>query len=86
MGVGPIADAAESLRTDFVGFASFTILIWDHIITFGDEVRKRIYPALQLPLPHGHYKNRYVTPLSFVVNLYAYLAPTWTLEVITLRA
>ncbi|KAK7048062.1 hypothetical protein R3P38DRAFT_3307023 [Favolaschia claudopus] len=30
-----IDDVADTL---FVGFASFTILVWDHIITFADEV------------------------------------------------
>ncbi|KAI0251503.1 hypothetical protein BJV78DRAFT_1154306 [Lactifluus subvellereus] len=33
-----VADYWESLLTRYVGLASFTILLWDHIITFGDEL------------------------------------------------
>ncbi|KAJ6521355.1 hypothetical protein DFH09DRAFT_1331227 [Mycena vulgaris] len=31
-------DIAENLRTNCVGFAAFTILIWDHLDTFTTEV------------------------------------------------
>ncbi|KAJ3973840.1 hypothetical protein EV361DRAFT_24861 [Lentinula raphanica] len=33
-----ISDMTESLRTNYVGVASFTVLVWDHIITCSDEV------------------------------------------------
>ncbi|KAF8065008.1 hypothetical protein FPV67DRAFT_164595 [Lyophyllum atratum] len=33
-----IDDAFRVLQTNYVGFASFTILIWDHIDTFDTEV------------------------------------------------
>ncbi|KAF9558955.1 hypothetical protein CPC08DRAFT_638345, partial [Agrocybe pediades] len=63
----------------YVGFASFVILIWDHIDTFADEVelvwkgkRKGLFVYLFL-------FNRYFTPLGFIVNLFVYsfiLSPT----------
>ncbi|KAF9474587.1 hypothetical protein BDN70DRAFT_936524 [Pholiota conissans] len=33
-----VPDIADTVRTNYVGFASFTVLIWDHIDTFTDEV------------------------------------------------
>jgi len=59
--------------TILVGFAGFTVLVYDHVITFADEVQ---YIWLEL---HGlpaylFLINRYVIPLGFIVNLYAYLA------------
>ncbi|KAI0766029.1 hypothetical protein BC629DRAFT_1442790 [Irpex lacteus] len=60
-------------------FVSFMILIWDHIITFGEEVeyiwkgRKGTFVLLFL-------LNRYLTPLGFIVNLLAYMSPFWTKE------
>ncbi|KDR67516.1 hypothetical protein GALMADRAFT_161557 [Galerina marginata CBS 339.88] len=75
-----IPDISDTVRTNYVGFASFAVLIWDHIDTFSDEVdliwrgkRKGLFIYLFL-------FNRYFTPLGFVVNLYAYLSPTWTFE------
>ncbi|KAG2118521.1 hypothetical protein BD769DRAFT_1390593 [Suillus cothurnatus] len=52
----------------FVAIASFTVLCWDHIITFADEV------ALIWCKPKGlvgylFLLNRYITPLGFVVNI-----------------
>ncbi|KAJ7714567.1 hypothetical protein B0H14DRAFT_3015114 [Mycena olivaceomarginata] len=56
-----------------VGFAGFTILIWDHIDTFTTEGKKG-------PLVYLFVLNRYLTPLGFIINLFAYLSPMWTLE------
>jgi len=73
-------DIADTVRTNYIGFASFVILIWDHIDTFGDEVelvwkgeRKGFFIYLFL-------FNRYFTPLGFILNLFAYLSPVWTFE------
>ncbi|KAF8187770.1 hypothetical protein BJ912DRAFT_969587 [Pholiota molesta] len=73
-------DIADTIRTNYVGFASFVVLVWDHIDTFTDEVeliwksnRKGLFGYLFL-------FNRYFTPLGFIINLYAYLSPTWTIE------
>ncbi|KAJ8518527.1 hypothetical protein ONZ45_g4433 [Pleurotus djamor] len=73
-------DIIESLQTNYVGFASFTILVWDHMITFSDEVRY-VWKGKKGPIIYLFFLNRYFTPLSFIVNLYAYLSPTWTPEV-----
>jgi len=73
----PIADASESLITNFVGFASFTVLIWDHVDTFVDEV-EYIWKGQKGPLVYLFLLNRYLTPLGFMVNLFAYLSPVWT--------
>ncbi|KZP11162.1 hypothetical protein FIBSPDRAFT_708454, partial [Athelia psychrophila] len=56
----------------YVGFSAFTILIWDHVITFPDEARcsltcgpgKRHSVLIWL-----FFFIRYVMPLSFIVNL-----------------
>ncbi|KAG1821981.1 uncharacterized protein BJ212DRAFT_1457401 [Suillus subaureus] len=112
-----IHDLGLSPGIVFVTIASFTVLCWDHIITFADEV------ALIWCKPKGfreyrspsdifvrslHYefilvgclfllvrepasdvsenkiyfkfKNRYITPLGFVVNIVALTLPTWSTE------
>ncbi|KAG0704836.1 hypothetical protein DFH29DRAFT_801221, partial [Suillus ampliporus] len=56
-----------------VGFLGFTILVWDHAITFADEVeiiwgRPKNFGKL----------NRYLTPIGFIVNLVAYSLPSWS--------
>jgi hypothetical protein len=75
----PISDTSESLITNFVGFAGFTVLIWDHIDTFVDEV-EYIWKGKKGPLVYLFLLNRYLTPLGFMVNLFAYLSPVWTPE------
>ncbi|KAG2062611.1 hypothetical protein BDR04DRAFT_1123826, partial [Suillus decipiens] len=50
----------------YVGIVGFTILIWDHLVTSGDEAVRRF--------------NRYLTPLGFIVNLVAYNLPSWSYE------
>ncbi|KAF8644430.1 hypothetical protein AX16_008489 [Volvariella volvacea WC 439] len=63
-----------------MGFASFTILVWDHIVTFSDEV-EYIWKAKRSLMVYLFLINRYLTPLGFIVNLFAYLSPVWTPEV-----
>ncbi|KAJ7070099.1 hypothetical protein C8F01DRAFT_1115259 [Mycena amicta] len=72
-------DVSETMRTNFVGFASFTILVWDHVITFSDEV-EYIWKGKKGPIIYLFLLNRYFTPLGFIINLYAYLSPSWTFE------
>jgi len=73
-----IQDVTYLYATNYFGFASYTILIWDHAITFGDEVRyiwkgrKKTTLIIILFLI-----NRYLTPLNFILNLFAYLSPVW---------
>ncbi|KAJ7134271.1 hypothetical protein C8R44DRAFT_976902 [Mycena epipterygia] len=76
---GPISDISDTLRTNFVGFASFTILVWDHILTFSDEV-EYIWKGKKGPIIYLFIFNRYFTPLGFIINLFAYLSPSWTVE------
>ncbi|KAJ7018679.1 hypothetical protein C8F04DRAFT_1150504 [Mycena alexandri] len=62
-----------------VGFAGFTLLIWDHIDTFTAEV-EYIWQGKKGILVYLFFLNRYLTPLGFIVNLWAYLWPTWSPE------
>lgn len=62
-----------------MGFVSFTILIWEHALTFADEV-EYIWRGKKGWFIILFFINRYVTPLSFVVNLFAYLSPSWSPE------
>ncbi|KAJ7164754.1 hypothetical protein C8R43DRAFT_1122631 [Mycena crocata] len=75
-----LQDVADTIRTNFVAFASFTILVWDHILTFPDEV-EYIWKGKKGPIIYLFIFNRYFTPLGFIINFYAYLSPTWTVEV-----
>jgi len=72
-------DVAENLRTNYVGFAAFTILIWDHLDTFTSEV-EYIWKGRKGIVVYLFLLNRYLTPLGFMVNLIAYLAPVWSGE------
>ncbi|KAJ6584570.1 hypothetical protein B0H19DRAFT_1249533 [Mycena capillaripes] len=72
-------DIAETLRTNYVGFAAFTILIWDHVDTFTAEVQY-IWKGKKGIIVYLFLLNRYLTPLGFIVNLFAYLSPVWTDE------
>ncbi|KAG2010296.1 hypothetical protein CC2G_013133 [Coprinopsis cinerea AmutBmut pab1-1] len=74
-----IEDVAQQLRTNYMGFASFTLLVWDHIDTFADEV-EYVWKGTKGPIVYLFLVNRYLTPLGFIVNLYAYLSPVWTPE------
>ncbi|KAG2071813.1 hypothetical protein BDR04DRAFT_1097830 [Suillus decipiens] len=72
--------AYYSQQAIFVAIASFTVLCWDHIITFADEV-DLIWckPKFGL-LRYLFILNRYITPLGFVVNIIALTRPTWSTE------
>ncbi|KAJ7605522.1 hypothetical protein DFH06DRAFT_1020188, partial [Mycena polygramma] len=63
----------------YVGFAAFTILIWDHIDTFTAE-RNNLLPWTEQSCTYLFLLNRYLTPLGFMVNLFAYLSSVWTNE------
>ena len=75
-----LADVQQQLGTNYMGFAAFTMLVWDHIDTFADEVNY-IWFGSKGPIVYLFLLNRYLTPLGFMVNLYAYLSPVWTPEV-----
>ncbi|KDR82415.1 hypothetical protein GALMADRAFT_237714 [Galerina marginata CBS 339.88] len=74
-----VDDISAMYRTNYMGFASFTLLIWDHIDTFEAEV-EYIWKGKKGLLGYLFLINRYLTPLGFIVNLFAYLSPVWTPE------
>jgi len=65
--------------TNYVALAGFTILVYDHIITFRDEA-KYIWRAKKKIVIWLFLINRYLTPLGFIVNLDAFLSPDWSTE------
>ncbi|KAJ7610247.1 hypothetical protein DFH06DRAFT_922828, partial [Mycena polygramma] len=69
----------DTSNKQYVGFAAFTILIWDHIDTFTAEV-EYIWKGRKGTIVYLFLLNRYLTPLGFMVNLFAYLSPVWTNE------
>ncbi|KAI0075079.1 hypothetical protein K474DRAFT_1664666 [Panus rudis PR-1116 ss-1] len=77
-----VTDVSETRVTVYIGFVSFIILIWEHIVTFDDEVECiwKGKKSWRTPIVWLFLLNRYLTPLGFILNLYAYLSPTWTLE------
>ncbi|KAJ7896584.1 hypothetical protein B0H13DRAFT_2522825 [Mycena leptocephala] len=75
-----VDDIAETVRTNYVGIAGFTILIWDHLDTFPTEVEYIWKPMKKGPIVYLFLLNRYLTPLGFMVNLFAYFSPVWTPE------
>ncbi|PPR05415.1 hypothetical protein CVT24_008029 [Panaeolus cyanescens] len=64
-----LEDISQMYRTTYMGFASFTILIWDHIDTFETEV-EYIWKGKKGLLVYLFLINRYLTPLGFLVNLF----------------
>jgi len=68
--------------TNYVGLAGFTMLVYDHIITFEDEV-KYIWKAKDKTkiILWLFFINRYLTPFGFIINLNAFLSPAWSSSV-----
>jgi len=58
--------------------AAFTMLIYDHILTFSDEV-ERIWTRKITGATILFFLNRYLTPLQFIV-ITAFHDPEWTKE------
>jgi len=75
----PTVDVSEILQTRYMGFVSFTVLIWDHIITFDDEV-EFVWKGSKGPLVYLFFLNRYLIPVGFIVNLVAYSLQSWPVE------
>ncbi|KAJ8691069.1 hypothetical protein PTI98_010675 [Pleurotus ostreatus] len=72
----PAQDAAEALRTDFVGFASFAVLVWDHLISLEDEVQY-VWKGKKGPIASVSKANNEEIPFSQVVYLF-FLRPAAT--------
>ncbi|KZP26294.1 hypothetical protein FIBSPDRAFT_949474 [Athelia psychrophila] len=75
----PLQDVSEIFTTRLMGCVSLTILIWDHVLTFPDEV-KYIWKGGKGPLVWLFFINRYLTPLGFIINIVAYNLQSWSAE------
>jgi hypothetical protein len=77
----PIQDSKDVRNTIYVAFVGFTILVWDHLDTFTMEV-EYIWPRIgeKRPIVYLFLVNRYLTPLGFIVNLFAFLSPSMNSE------
>jgi hypothetical protein len=74
-----VQDYRNSVITKYVGVASFTVLVWDHIVTFSDEV-EYIWKGAKGWGVYLFFVNRYLIPLSFIVNLWAYFRADWSIR------
>ncbi|KAG2341777.1 hypothetical protein BDR05DRAFT_964789 [Suillus weaverae] len=72
-----ISEALEASQDIAVGVLGFTILVWDHVITFADEV-EIIWGRPKKLLTFLFLLNRYLIPIGFIVNLVAHSLPSWT--------
>ncbi|RPD62483.1 hypothetical protein L227DRAFT_609685 [Lentinus tigrinus ALCF2SS1-6] len=72
-----INEQTQLVTTFYVGIASFTILVWDHLLTLEDEI-KYVWRRKKGPLIWLFFLNRYLTPLGFIVNLFAYFSDLFT--------
>ncbi|OAX40717.1 hypothetical protein K503DRAFT_798560 [Rhizopogon vinicolor AM-OR11-026] len=72
-----LEDWLETRTTIYIGIAGFTILVWDHLVTSGDEI-ELIWKGSKGILVYLFLLNRYLTPLGFIINLVAYNLPTWS--------
>ncbi|KAG2365115.1 hypothetical protein BDR07DRAFT_1399896 [Suillus spraguei] len=71
-----ISEALEAFQTVAIGILGLTILVWDHVITFADEV-EIIWGRPKKLMTFLFLLNRYLTPIGFIVNLVAYSLPSW---------
>ncbi|KZP29654.1 hypothetical protein FIBSPDRAFT_1038697 [Athelia psychrophila] len=76
---GAEKDVFAIYQTRYMGFAAFSILVWDHILTFPDEVTY-IWKGRKTLLTYLFLINRYLMPLGFIVNLVAYTLQSWGME------
>ncbi|KLO13597.1 hypothetical protein SCHPADRAFT_940259 [Schizopora paradoxa] len=74
-----IEDVQSTRLTNYVAFLGFSILVWDHIITFDDEIKyiwardpegKSLWSRKRNLLVYLFLLNRYFVPLSFIGNLF----------------
>ncbi|KAF8509969.1 hypothetical protein JB92DRAFT_3097556 [Gautieria morchelliformis] len=86
----------ELVKTNYIGIAGLAILLYDHLITFDDEIkyiwRGSKKPGDDLTCHMGNTTNtrfpviwlflinRYLTPLGFAVNINAYTSSAWSDE------
>ncbi|KLO09381.1 hypothetical protein SCHPADRAFT_943676 [Schizopora paradoxa] len=61
------------IATNYVGLASYVVLIYDHVLTFPDEVQF-MWKGNKGPIVYLFFFNRYFFPFAFIINLFAYLS------------
>ncbi|KAF8599407.1 hypothetical protein BDV93DRAFT_526070 [Ceratobasidium sp. AG-I] len=72
-----LATGLEHLRAaKFFMLASFVVFVYDHMITFGDEVN-RVWSREWTGATWLFALNRYFTELVFIVNLVSFHDPSW---------
>ncbi|VDB91796.1 unnamed protein product [Peniophora sp. CBMAI 1063] len=84
-----IKGLSSAILTRQVGLAGFCVLIWDHAITLDEEICLiwRHIPDLgrkdyrRLAFTILFLLNRYIVPISFLINIVAYFSAFWTTEV-----
>ncbi|KAJ3502187.1 hypothetical protein NLJ89_g8998 [Agrocybe chaxingu] len=84
MSSSPELDALASgayhlLAGKYFQLAAFVMLVYDHILTFDQEV-DRIWKQKFSGASLLFFINRYVTPLQFIIILDAFHDPIWTTE------
>ncbi|EIW82692.1 hypothetical protein CONPUDRAFT_163781 [Coniophora puteana RWD-64-598 SS2] len=72
-----VADVQHAMATVYVGIFGFTVLVWDHFLTFSDEV-EIVWKKRKTLMSYLFIVNRYATPFGFIVNLVAYTYPSWS--------
>ncbi|KAI5121351.1 hypothetical protein M0805_000659 [Coniferiporia weirii] len=77
-----IHEKEHLIATNYVGLASYTFLIYDHLLTFSDEV-EYVWKGRKGLIAYLFFLNRYFFPLAFIVNLYAYLSPNFSYAMCT---
>ncbi|PAV16794.1 hypothetical protein PNOK_0685800 [Pyrrhoderma noxium] len=73
----PVHEKKHIIATNYVGLASYTFLVYDHLLTFSDEV-EYVWFRRKGPVVYLFFINRYIFPLAFIVNLYAYISPKYS--------
>jgi len=74
---GVSVEVQELVTTNYIGIAGLVILLYDHLITFDDEV-KYVWCSNKKPMIWLFLINRYLTPLAFGVNINAYTSSAWS--------
>lgn len=72
-----VTELTDLYATDYFGLASFVVLVYDHMLTFDDEV-EFIWRRKFSKVSFFFLLNRYLISLGFIVNLVAYFDPAWT--------
>lgn len=78
-GLESTQDQTDIQSTILVGFMGYTVLVYDHMISFTDEV-EYIWSKPKGMLEYLFILNRYLIPLGFTLNLFAYLWPDWNVD------